>query len=129
MSFASPLFLWFFTPVVLAAVLLCPRSWRNGIIAVASLFFYAVAAGADTWLLLVAMVVNYVLGPFLEPDQWDRNHRRRRILLISAVALDLAVLVIWKYAGFATEQLDALARLFGGDFPVTHLILPVGISF
>jgi alginate O-acetyltransferase complex protein AlgI len=129
MSFASPLFLWFFTPVVLAAVLLCPRSWRNGIIAVASLFFYAVAAGADTWLLLVAMVVNYVLGPFLEPDQWDRNHKRRRILLISAVALDLAVLVIWKYAGFATEQLDALARLFGGDFPVTHLILPVGISF
>jgi alginate O-acetyltransferase complex protein AlgI len=129
MSFASPLFLWFFTPVVLAAVLLCPRSWRNGIIAVASLFFYAVAAGADTWLLLVAMVVNYVLGPYLEPDQWDRNRQRRRSLLVTAVALDLAVLVIWKYAGFATEQLDALAKLFGGDFPVTHLILPVGISF
>ncbi|TCO58024.1 MBOAT family O-acyltransferase [Actinocrispum wychmicini] len=129
MSFASPLFLWFFTPVVLAAVLLCPRSWRNGIIAVASLFFYAVAAGADTWLLLVAMVVNYSVGPFLEPDQWDRRAAGRRRLLIMAVSVDLGLLVIWKYAGFATEQLDALAQVFGGDFPVTHLILPVGISF
>jgi alginate O-acetyltransferase complex protein AlgI len=129
MSFASPLFLWYFTPLVLAAVLICPRTWRNGIIAVASMVFYAAAAGADTWLLLVTMVTNFLVGPHLEPDQWDRNRARRRRLVIGVVALDLAVLVIWKYAGFATEQLDALAKVFGGDFPVTHLVLPIGISF
>src|SRR5690349_8772744 len=115
MSFASPLFLWYFTPLVLVAVLVAPRSWRNGIIAVASLFFYATAAGSDTWILLITMVVNFAAGPFLEPDQWDRNHSRRKQLLIGVVAVDLTVLVIWKYAGFATEQLAALAHLFGGD--------------
>ncbi len=52
MSFASPLFLWYFMPAVLAAVLLAPRSWRNGVIVVASLVFYAVGAGATTLLLL-----------------------------------------------------------------------------
>jgi alginate O-acetyltransferase complex protein AlgI len=129
MSFASPLFLWYFTPLVLAAVLIAPRNWRNGIIAVASVVFYATAAGTDTWLLLVTMVANFLIGPRLEPDQWDRNHARRRRLLFCVVGLDLAVLVIWKYAGFATEQLAALAHLFGGDFPVTHLLLPIGISF
>jgi alginate O-acetyltransferase complex protein AlgI len=129
MSFASPLFLWFFMPFVLAAVLIAPRSWRNGIIAVASLVFYASAAGADTWLLLSTMVVNFVAGPWLEPDQWDRDRPFRRKLLFGVIAFDLAVLVIWKYAGFATEQLDALAGMFGGDFPVTHLLLPIGISF
>jgi alginate O-acetyltransferase complex protein AlgI len=129
MSFASPLFLWYFTPVVLLAVLVAPRTWRNGIIAVASLVFYATAAGADTWLLLTTMVVNFVAGPWLEPDRWDKNHQRRRWLLFGVVGFNLAVLVVWKYAGFATEQLAALAQIFGGDFPVTHLLLPIGISF
>ena len=45
------------------------------------------------------------------------------------ICFDVAVLVVWKYAGFLTEQLAGFARLFGGDFPVTHLLLPIGISF
>ncbi|HET9139681.1 MBOAT family protein [Actinophytocola sp.] len=128
MSFASPLFLWFFTPVVLAAVLIAPRR-RNGIVAAASLLFYAAGAGPSTLLLLVTMVVNFLAGPALEPDEWDIDRKRRRTILIATVAVDVAVLVIWKYAGFATEQLEGFARLLGGDFPVVHLALPIGISF
>jgi alginate O-acetyltransferase complex protein AlgI len=129
MSFASPLFLWFFTPVVLVAVLVTPRSWRNGIIAVASLVFYAAGAGASTLLLLLCMVVNFVAGPMLEPDEWDLARRRRKLLLIAVIVVDLGVLIIWKYAGFLTAQLDGFARLFGGDLPVVHVLLPIGISF
>jgi len=128
-SFASPLFLWFFTPIVLAAVLLAPRHWRNGIIAAASLLFYAAGAGPTTLLLLVCMAVNFIAGPYLEADEWDTNKRRRWRLLVAVVGFDVAVLVVWKYAGFATEQLAGFARLLGGDFPVTHLLLPIGISF
>jgi alginate O-acetyltransferase complex protein AlgI len=129
MSFASPLFLWFFTPIVLATALVAPRGWRNGIVAVASLLFYAAGAGPTTLLLLGCMVVNFLAGPALEPDEWDLAQRRRRLLLIAVITVDVAVLVIWKYAGFATAQLDGFARLFGGDFPVVHLLLPIGISF
>ncbi len=129
MSFASPLFLWVFTPIVLALVLACPRGWRNGIIAVASLVFYTVGAGPTVILLLVAMVVNFLAGHLLEPDEWALAEKRRRAVLIAVITFDVAVLVVWKYAGFLTEQLDGFARLFGGDFPVTHLVLPIGISF
>ncbi len=129
MSFASPLFLWIFTPIVLTLVLSCPRSWRNGIIAVASLVFYTVGAGPTVILLLVAMVVNYFAGQLLEPDEWALALRRKRALLIGVIAFDVAVLVVWKYAGFLTEQLHGFAQLLGGDFPVTHLVLPIGISF
>jgi alginate O-acetyltransferase complex protein AlgI len=128
-SFASPLFLWFFLPLVLGAVLVAPRHWRNGIIAVASLVFYAVGAGATTLLLLFTMAVNYFVGQALEPDEWALAARRKRTLLISVICLNVASLVIWKYFGFLTEQLNALAHVFGGDFPITHLILPIGISF
>jgi alginate O-acetyltransferase complex protein AlgI len=129
MSFASPLFLWFFTPIVLATILVAPRSWRNGVVAVASLLFYAAGAGPTTLLLLGCMVVNFLAGPALEPKEWDLSPARRRHVLIGVISVDLAVLVIWKYAGFATEQLAGFARLFGGDFPIVHLALPIGISF
>src|SRR5882672_8663136 len=97
MSFASPLFLWFFTPVVLLAVLVTPRTWRNGVVAVASLVFYTAGAGPSTLLLLVTMVVNFLAGPVLEPDEWDLSRGRRKLVLTSVIAVDVAVLVIWKY--------------------------------
>ncbi|MDQ3403911.1 MAG: MBOAT family protein [Actinomycetota bacterium] len=129
MSFASPLFLWYFIPIVLIAVLLAPRTWRNGIIAVASLLFYAAGAGPSTLLLLSCMVVNFLAGPRLEPDEGDTRRATRRRLLFGIVGFDLAVLVVWKYAGFATEQIAGFAKLFGGEFPVVDLVLPIGISF
>jgi alginate O-acetyltransferase complex protein AlgI len=129
LSFASPLFLWVFLPLVLGAVLAAPRHWRNGIIAVASLIFYAVGAGATTLLLLITIAVNYLVGQSLEPDEWALAARRKRVLLISVICFNVGSLVVWKYFGFLTEQLNGLAHLFGGDFPITHLILPIGISF
>ncbi|HKF94605.1 MAG TPA: MBOAT family protein, partial [Gammaproteobacteria bacterium] len=129
MSFASPLFLWYFMPALLVAILVLPRQWRNGIIAVASLVFYASGAGAFTLLLLACMVINFLVGPAIEPNEWDdRKHNRRRIL-IALITFDVLILAIWKYAGFATQQFDNFAHLLGGDFPVTHLALPIGISF
>jgi alginate O-acetyltransferase complex protein AlgI len=129
MSFATPLFLWYFMPAVLAAVLIAPRGWRNGVIAVASLVFYAVGAGATTLLLIGCMVVNYLVAPGLEPDEWDLDPRRRRRLLFGVIAFDVGVLVIWKYAGFATAQAHNLAAVTGLDLPVVQLALPIGISF
>jgi alginate O-acetyltransferase complex protein AlgI len=129
MSFISPLFLWYFLPAVLLAVLVCPRSWRNGVIAVASLVFYTTGAGAYVLLLLGCMVVNFLAGPLLERNEWDNRQARRRQILIAVVGFDVAMLVVWKYAGFATQQIAAIAHLLGGDFPVANLVLPIGISF
>ncbi len=129
MSFASPMFLWYFMPAVLAAVLIAPRSWRNGVVAAASLVFYAVGAGPTTLLLLACMLINYVMGPALEPDDWDLEPQRRRWLLIAVIGFDLAVLLVWKYAGFASTQAAALASVTGLDLPTVSLALPIGISF
>ncbi len=129
MSFATPLFLWYFLPVVLAAVLVAPRTWRNGVVAVASMVFYLAGGGATILILLVTMTVNFLVGWTLEPDQWDLNHKRRRTVLIGVIAFDLAALIVWKYAGFATQQLNALVHLFGGGIPIVTLAQPIGISF
>ncbi|GAA0238370.1 MBOAT family protein [Saccharothrix mutabilis subsp. mutabilis] len=125
MSFATPLFLWFFMPVVLAAVLVAPRNRRNAVVAVASLLFYVSGAGGTTVLLLVCMVANYFAGRRLEPDAPGD----RRLVLVGSICLNLGVLLVWKYAGFATQQLHDIATVVGADLPVVHLALPIGISF
>ncbi|MDU0289017.1 MBOAT family protein [Saccharothrix longispora] len=125
MSFATPLFLWFFLPVVLAAVLVAPGRRRNVVVAVASLLFYASGAGGTTLLLLGCMVVNYLAGRRLEPD----SPGDRRLVLVGTIALNLGVLLVWKYAGFATQQLHDIAEVVGADLPVLELALPIGISF
>ncbi|WP_020496203.1 MBOAT family O-acyltransferase [Sciscionella marina] len=129
MYFSSPLFLWYFLPAVLIAVLVLPRSWRNGIIAIASLFFYTSGAGAGVLLLLACMVVNYFAGRLLEPRDEPFGRDNRHALLAATITVDIGVLAIWKYAGFATQQFADLAKLFGGDFPIAHIALPIGISF
>jgi alginate O-acetyltransferase complex protein AlgI len=129
MSFASPLFLWYFLPLLLVAVLVAPRGARNAVVAVASLLFYASGAGGTTLLLLACIAVNYFAGPRLEPSEWPAERLRQKWLLSGVIGFDLAILLVWKYAGFATEQLQVLASWFGGDFPVLHLALPIGISF
>lgn len=125
MSFASPLFLWYFLPAVLLAVLVCPRSWRNAIISIGSLIFYATGGGASTLILVAMMVVNFAAGPWLEPSRFPR----RKALLVGVLVVDVAILAVWKYAGFASQVVDGFARMFGGHSPVLDIALPIGISF
>ncbi|GAA0982536.1 MBOAT family protein [Acrocarpospora macrocephala] len=130
MSFASPLFLWFFMPVTLLACWLLPPRHRNGVVAAASLFFYTWGAGPYTVLLLSAIAVNYGAGLALDSVRLRDRPCARRAVLVATVGWDVAILAVWKYAGFASRQIDALSGLLGlGDTPIVALALPIGISF
>jgi alginate O-acetyltransferase complex protein AlgI len=130
MSFASPVFLWFFMPVTLLAYWVLPKAWRNGLVAVVSLLFYTWGAGPYTFLLLSAIAVNFAAGLLIDADRYADRPQVRRGVLLAAVAWDLGILAVWKYAGFASRQVDALSSALGlGDSPVVELALPIGISF
>jgi alginate O-acetyltransferase complex protein AlgI len=130
MSFASPVFLWYFMPATLVAYWLLPKNWRNGLVAVVSLIFYTWGAGPYTFLLLSAIAVNYAAGILIDADRFAERPGVRRGLLWTAVIWDLGILAIWKYAGFASQQVNALSDALGlGHTPVIDLALPIGISF
>ena len=128
MSFATPMFLWVFLPVVLVLVWVLPARLRNAVLAVASLVFYSWGGGPFVLLLLSCIVANFAAGLLLDSER-STQPGRRKALLIGIVAFDLGILAVWKYAGFASRQLDALAELWGGSSPVLTLALPIGISF
>ncbi|TWD82773.1 alginate O-acetyltransferase complex protein AlgI [Kribbella amoyensis] len=126
MSFAAPLFLWYFLPAVLLATWILPHGARNGVVAVSSLAFYAVGGKEFVLLLLALIAVNYAAG--LAIGALPRRHRKA--LLAATIVVDLAVLAVWKYAGFASTVVHSIASTAGlGDTRVISLILPIGISF
>src|SRR5215218_3455889 len=109
MSFASPVFLWYFMPATLVTYWVLPHAWRNGVVAVASLLFYTWGAGPYTALLLSAIAVNYLAGMLIDADRCAGRPGVRRAVLVTAVTWDLGILAVWKYAGFASAQIDALS--------------------
>src|SRR6476646_4774801 len=127
MSFATPVFLWLFMPVVLGCYFIFPARHRNAVLAVSSLIFYAYGAHNLVFLLLGAIAVNYVAGAAIEAA---RDDKLRHTLLALIVVLDVGMLVFWKYAGFFSRQVRDFADLFGGHgTPVLNVLLPIGISF
>jgi len=130
MSFASPLFLWYFMPATLLTYWVLPRQWRNGLVSAASLLFYTWGAGPFTALLLSAIAVNFAAGIALDGGRLAERPGWRRAILLAAVMWDLGILAIWKYAGFASAQIAALSKALGlGGTHIVSLALPIGISF
>jgi alginate O-acetyltransferase complex protein AlgI len=130
MSFAAPIFLWYFMPAVLVLYWILPRGSRNVLLAVASLVFYMYGAGPFIFLLLSCIAVNFAAGIAVDSETLRDQERSRRTILVLAIVFDVAVLGIWKYAGFASRQIHALAHVFGGaSTPIISLALPIGISF
>jgi alginate O-acetyltransferase complex protein AlgI len=129
-SFAAPVFLWYFMPSVLVIYWVFPCRFRNAILSLASLAFYLYGAGPFIFLLLACIVVNFVAGIGLDMERFANRSPARQMILLLAVVFDLGVLAVWKYADFATRQIDHLTRGLGlGGTPIVSLALPIGVSF
>jgi alginate O-acetyltransferase complex protein AlgI len=120
----------FFFPVVLAlswALMPHPRLWKPFVLA-ASYLFYA-AASPRYCILLGAITLANQLGAVLVHRARD-DRARKRITAIT-VAVDLAVLGVFKYYGFFVDEwsrfLDELG--LGMPVPLLTLALPIGLSF
>ena len=118
MVFSSATFLYFFFPCFLGLYYLLP--WKNAVLLVASLVFYAWGEPRCVPLLLLSAVLNYTAGRLI-----FQSTRRRLQWLWAGVAGNLALLLYFKYAGFAVASLNQL----GAGLPVPHILLPLGISF
>ena len=146
MVFTSQIFLFYFLPLVLGLYYLVPFRARTALIALASYVFYGWANPLWAVIMFFGSSVDYVCGLWLVrlsglPDadglppvigpEVPRTRAMKAVLTVSIVT-NLGLLAVFKYTGFAAENINALGALLGlGDrlLPVLHLVLPVGISF
>ena len=127
MVFSSPTFVCLFLPLTLALYFLLPRSSNNLVLVGASIVFYGwgdpVAAFA---LILPSIVMNFYLGRML--GRAEGAGRRR--LIVFSIAINLGILIVFKYSRFIVENLNDVLILFGAPtLRVPALTLPLGISF
>jgi alginate O-acetyltransferase complex protein AlgI len=120
MVFASLAFIFMILPLFLAGDFLTrpaqATAWRNIWLIVASLLFYLWGEAYNVFLLLGLGLINYWAGRGLP------GSRRPRLWLALFVAVNLGVLVGFKYAGW-------LAALLGLAWSGGGPSLPLGISF
>jgi D-alanyl-lipoteichoic acid acyltransferase DltB (MBOAT superfamily) len=128
MLFNSYPFLLLFLPAVLV-ICFSLAKWRIAAAALwlvlASLFFYGWWDARYVLLLMVSVGVNYLAGQAIAV-RGGRASRSARVLLGLTIAANLGVLGWFKYAGFFAVNANAL---FGSDWHLDALVLPLGISF
>ena len=127
MVFSSNVFLILFLPVFLICYFACPKRWRNIVLLLFSILFYAYGAPTFILLLLGSTVVNFYLVKRLYQSD---NPTHRKALAGLAIAVSLGLLGYFKYANFFVENLNALLGAFGLEpFTMAKVLLPIGISF
>ena len=127
MVFSSLLFLFRFLPAVLILYFLAPRRWRNLVLLLFSLAFYA--WGEPVYIILDARSRSWSLIPGgILVDRFLRQGRSRlaRVALIGSSVVSLSLLGFFKYADFVIGTVNSLT---GSELGLLKLALPIGISF
>ncbi len=124
MVFASLNFLFFFLAInLILYYLIKNKTFRNVLLTVMSLVFYA--WGEPIWigLLVFSSFVDYLHGLLIERF---RGTKWSKAPLISCIIINLTILGTFKYAGFITDNINFLTGL---KLSVPTYTLPIGISF
>ncbi len=126
MVFSSLLFLFRFLPIVLLCYFVAPRRFRNFILFIASLMFYAWGEPVYVVLLLASSVLDYSMGLLIGRFQKAGNAKKAKLCLLCSLCGNLLLLGVFKYADFLIGSFNYLTGL---DVGLLELTLPIGISF
>ena len=124
MLFSSIVFLFTFLPAVMILYYLLPVRFRNVILLLASLVFYAWGEPVYLFLMLLSILFNYFSGLDIARNLQDKRAAKRS--LVFNLIINLAVLGFFKYEGFV---LDTLNEILPVHISYHALPLPIGISF
>lgn len=122
MVFSSFTFLFVFLPLVLLTYFLAKkRKWRNIVLLIFSLIFYAWGEPVYVLLMLLSIVVNYFIALKIEKTKRDR----KRWMVIDVI-FNLAIIGFFKYGNFLIQNINGI---FHSNIGEMNLGLPIGISF
>ena len=127
MLFNSWEFLLFFPIVTVGYFFLRSVGYRVAWLLVASCVFYAAFVPKYLLVLFAIIGVDYWAGLAME----NRRQQTRRLILMASLVANLGLLFLFKYYGFFSQNLEALARVVGYSWslPLLSWGLPLGLSF
>jgi len=115
---------WIFFFIVAALFYSVPFRFGKILLLLASYVFYMWWDPRFIVLILTSTIVDYYLGIFLE----TATGRRKKLLLIVSLVVNLGILGFFKYYDFFAGSAAALFRIPQSSV-VLQIVLPVGVSF
>lgn len=122
MLFSSLTFLTMFLPATLALYYLANKKYRNVILCLASLLFYAWGEPKFIILMLISIVANYFFARWID----KRRERGAKLILILSIVFNIALLGFFKYFNFGISIFESAT---GTQLNLPLIELPIGISF
>lgn len=126
MVFSSFVFLLVFLPLVLLLYFICPARFRNFVLMVASLIFYAWGEPVYVLVMLFSTVFDYTNGRLIEHFKKKEHLGKAKAVLVIDLCGNLAILGFFKYADFVIGNINSIT---GAGLSLLNIALPIGISF
>jgi len=126
--FNSVEFLIFFAVVFTAFWLARGRELRIWLLLAASYYFYMSWNAKLAAVVACSSLVDFLVAQALEDSATER---KRKVLLLASIVMNLGLLFYFKYANFFLESLHELLAGLGihQRIPLLDVVLPIGISF
>lgn len=102
---------------------------QNFFIIVVSYLFYGWWDWRFLLLIFFTTFCSYISG--IKIEKYEGNRKIQKRISILNIVLNLAILVVFKYFNFFSENLERIFQLFGYslDWITLDVLLPIGISF
>lgn len=124
MSFTSVSFIFLFLPITIILYYLLPKiAYKNILLVILSLLFYAWGDKNFIYLFIISIFVNYCFGLLFEKF---RNKFINKIFVFLMIVWNFGILYYFKYLIFTVNSINSIADL---TLTVPNIITPLGISF
>ncbi len=100
------------------------RKLQNAFLLLASLAFYAWGEPRFVIILMVSIILNWFIA--YQIDKHRHNDKFAKLMIVLDLILNLGIIFVFKYLMFSIDNINAL---FGIQWAVPRLALPIGISF
>lgn len=124
MVFSSIAFLYIFLPIMLLIYFIVPSKFKNAVMILASLIFFAWGEIKYIFIMLILAVMDFVCGRNI--DKNIGNKKKMRLYLYIDVGVNLFILFFFKYSDFIIANIN---NITGFNIPLLNIPLPIGVSF
>ena len=124
MVFSSIVFLYIFLPIMLLAYFIVPKKFKNAVMILASLIFFAWGEIRYIFIMLLLAVMDFWCGKNI--DKFYDDKKKKRIYLLIDVCVNLLILFFFKYADFIITNINNVTHL---NISLLNIPLPIGVSF
>lgn len=127
MVFSSILFLLFFFPIFLISYYITPARYKNAILLLFSIFFYAWGAPKFIFVILGTTFLDFYFVRLMYDSE---TQLKKKLYLTISICINLGLLCYFKYSNFFIENVNYALTSLGFEYiNWVKVILPIGISF